>query len=49
MEVHGEADMADDDEMQVAGQRRVVYVLHPNCNVENFGSIPGDETQPVEQ
>ena len=35
MEVRG--DTADlDDDMQVDGARRVVYVLHPNCNVEGI-------------
>jgi hypothetical protein len=48
MEVRGEADMEDDDEMQADGQKKVVYVLHPNCNVENFGPLTGEETQPVE-
>ena len=47
MEVHGEADL--EEEMQVDGPKRVVYVLHPNCNVENFGGrLAQKETQVVE-
>lgn len=48
MEVRGEADM-DDEEMQVDGPKKIVYVLHPNCNVENFGGGVTEETQVVEQ
>jgi hypothetical protein len=49
MEVRGErTDLDDDDEMLVDGQKKVVYVLHPNCNVENFGPAAGDDTQAVE-
>jgi hypothetical protein len=43
MEVHGEASLGD--EMQVDGPRRVVYVLHPNCNVEDLGGLGGQDTQ----
>jgi hypothetical protein len=45
MEVRGEADMEED--MQVDGPRKVIYVLHPNCNVENFG-LAGEDTQVAE-
>jgi DNA replication licensing factor MCM6 len=45
MEVRGEV---DDDEMEVEGPKKIVYVLHPNCNVENFGVAAGAETQVVE-
>jgi len=47
MEVRGEADL--EEEMQVDGPRKVVYVLHPNCNVENFGGgVAAEETQVVD-
>lgn len=44
MEVHGDADL--DEEMPVDGAKKIVYVLHPNCNVESFGGMVG-ETQVV--
>ena len=47
MEVRGEADL-EDDEMQQDGEKKVVYVLHPNCPVENFGITAGEETQIVD-
>ena len=43
MEVRGEADMSD--EVQVVGGKTVVYMLHPNCNVENFGGGATEDTQ----
>jgi len=46
MEVRGEADL-EDDEMPIDGPKRVVYVLHPNCNVEGLLGL-GQETQAVE-
>jgi hypothetical protein len=45
MEVRGEV---DDEDMEVEGPKKIVYVLHPNCNVENFGIAAGAETQVVE-
>lgn len=47
MEVRGEADL--EDEMPVDGPKRVVYVLHPNCNVESLIGMSGEETQAVNQ
>jgi hypothetical protein len=44
MEVRGEANLVD-DEMEVDAPRKVVYVLHPNCNVEELGTATGEETQ----
>lgn len=41
MEVRGEID----EDMEVEGPKKIVYVLHPNCNVENFGLAAGPETQ----
>ena len=45
MEVRGEAEL--EDEMEVDEPKKVVYVLHPNCNVENFG-LGGEETQTID-
>ena len=47
MEVRGEADLDEDDEMQVDGAKKIVYVLHPNCPVENFVGL-GEDTQVVD-
>jgi hypothetical protein len=44
MEVRGEVD----EDMEIEGPKKIVYVLHPNCNVENFGIAMGPETQVVE-
>jgi hypothetical protein len=44
MEVRGDADL--EEEMQVDGAKKIVYVLHPNCNVESFGGM-GEDTQVV--
>jgi hypothetical protein len=48
MEVRGEADLEEEDAMQVDGARKVVYVLHPNCNVESLVGQSGEATQVVE-
>jgi len=48
MEVRGEADLEEEEAMQVDGARKVVYVLHPNCNIEGFGGQSGEATQVVE-
>lgn len=48
MEVRGEADLEEEEGMQVDGARKVVYVLHPNCNIENLAGPPGEATQVVE-
>jgi hypothetical protein len=48
MEVRGEAEMSEGEEMQIDGPKKVVYVLHPNCNVENFVGVAGEQTQVVE-
>jgi hypothetical protein len=45
MEVRGEADL-EDEAMEVDGARKVVYVLHPNCNIESLGGQ--EPTQVVE-
>jgi hypothetical protein len=44
MEVRGETNL-EDDVMEVDTPKRVVYVLHPNCNVEDLGTATGEETQ----
>lgn len=49
MEVRGEADLEEEEMMQVDGARKVVYVLHPNCNIESLGGgQTGEATQVVE-
>jgi hypothetical protein len=47
MEVRGEADLEEDEEMQVDGAKKVIYVLHPNCPVENFLGL-AEDTQAVD-
>ncbi len=37
MAVRGEGLLGDDGEGSSAAAKRVVYVLHPNCAVEDFG------------
>ena len=44
MEVRGDANLEEED-MEIDGPKKVVYVLHPNCNVENFGGLHGEDTQ----
>ena len=48
MEVRGDADLEDDETMEVDGAQKVVYVLHPNCNIESLGGQTGEATQVVE-
>jgi hypothetical protein len=43
MEVRGEADLEEDEMQQDA--KKVVYVLHPNCPVENFGVTNAEDAQ----
>lgn len=48
MEVRGDADLEEGEAMQVDEARKVVYVLHPNCNIESLGGQSGEATQVVE-
>ena len=44
MKIYDEIDLKE--KMQVDGSRKVVYILHSNCNVENFGDeMMIEETQ----
>jgi len=48
MEVRGEAEITEDDTELPVDSKKVVYVLHPNCNVEALGGAGAQETQAVD-